>query len=330
MALVFSWRSNTTAAFFAPGGEESYRYNAGSSTLASIQVNSLTGNIGGFALDMNNSGVSSWVGFNGIGNTPKTNPITINYRFAKAVSGTATATDSLLQLGGETASYFSVYAIQHQAGTGNLVFTQRNEVGQTSITNGIISSGFDFGDTSNHDLTIAWGGTASVDIFFYVDGVTIGSLNPTRHINYANIDNPFETITIGRYLNNNVSSHFGNELLIFDHELTPASIASVFTGPTRASFYSTTVSQPVNSTDPGAANVNSGTTYTFKGLSLTGTLALGTFTDPGVANVNSGTSYIFNSSTLTGTLHDATFTDPGIANVLLNTDYIFNDSTRVS
>ena len=59
-------------------------------------------------------------------------------------------------------------------------------------------------------------------------------------------------------------------------------------------------------------------------LALVGTPA---DTDPGIAQVLSGTEYIFAGSTLTGTLNIPNNTDPGISNVRVDTEYIFNDST---
>lgn len=315
MSLVFQWRSNTTSAYYAPGGELAHWYDQGNATLASIQPNANTGVIGTTALDMNNAGLSSWFGWSGIGNTPLIKPISICYRLAMGAAGTATSNNSLFQLGGDTGSYYAQITLQYQGTTGDILLNTRNEAGSSGVTNGLMADGYDFGDTAFHDVVLTHAGTTTALWYMYIDGVTIGTASTIRSVNHDRSHNPFNTITLGRTLNNNTSAHFGNEFCIFDHELTGASVASAFPGSSRASFYSTTISQPINSTDPGVSNVNSGTGYTFKGDSLTGTLALANYTDPGITNVRVDTSYIYNSSTLTGTLNVPT-ANTGAANTV--------------
>jgi len=311
MSLTFSFRANTTSAYYAPGGELSGYYDQGQTTLAKIVDCTLTGCIGSKALDLNSSSFNSWRNFSGIGNTPLTQAITVVYRLARSSAGTATSVDSFFQLGGDTASYYSVLAFQQQVGN-NIVALKRNEIGQTDLTSVTVGS-YNFADTSFHDFVVSWAGTTTALLYTYFDGVTLGATTVIRSINVDQSIYSYNTISLGRYLTSNVSTHYCNEMLIFNEALSAASITATFTGPTRAAFYSATVSQPVNSTDPGSSNVASGVPYTFKGLSLTGSFG-GVYTDPGIANVLSGTSYIFNSATLTGTYHDATYTDPGIGN----------------
>jgi hypothetical protein len=100
------------------------------------------------------------------------------------------------------------------------------------------------------------------------------------------------------------------------------------------------------STDPGVANVLTGTNYTINSVGKTGTL---TSTDPGVANVVSGVGYQINSTSKTGTYVEPTaaqvkhavafgpsssltgtytgsdlWSDPGVNNVLNGINYNAN------
>jgi hypothetical protein len=98
-------------------------------------------------------------------------------------------------------------------------------------------------------------------------------------------------------------------------------------GSSRSSFVLASAFDGQSNTNPGAANVLSGTSYVISGITYTGSYSAGTYTNPGIANVLSGTSYIFNSSTLTGTYSPGTYSDPGISNVRNGTNYVFNNST---
>jgi len=306
MSLLFSWRSNTTAAYYAPGGEASTFYGQGDAKLGTIQATAPTGAIGTSVLDLNNSLLNSWFEFTGLGgNTPSTQDWTICYRMARGAAGTATSIDQLFQMGGNSASYFGLLTMGFNVTTDRLVMSMRNEIGQAGGTN-ISISVYNFSTTSFIDLVLTGRQSTSSSVTrlqCFIDGVTQNAeYTMARGINYNNISAPWSTITLGRAFNNNISTHYGNEFLIFDTVLSGASIASAFPGSSRTSFYSTTALQPINSTDPGIDNVNYGTGYTFKGDSLTGTLALANYTDPGIAQVATGTEYIYNNSTLTGTL----------------------------
>lgn len=306
MSVLFSWRSDTSTAYYAPGGERSYYYAQGAGgTTGQIAATAPAGCIGSTVLDLNNSGVNSWVEWGGIGNSPSSNNWTVNYRFSRGAAGTLTSNDQLINFGGNSASYFCLFSAGFQPTTDVLVLSMRNELGQSGGINISIASQV-INTLAMQDLTFVGQHSTTGSVLrvqCYLNGASFGSeYTFARGYNYDNIEFPWSVLTLGRNANNNVSVHYANELLIFDTALSSASISGVFTGETRTSFYSVTALQPINSTDPGVANVNSGTSYTFKGQTLTGTLSLGNYTDPGVANVAQGTNYIFADSTLTGTL----------------------------
>lgn len=320
MSLIFSYRGNTTTAYYAPGGEERTSLKQGG-TVTDIVACSLTGCISGYALDMNSAIFSSIVYFSGPRNTPNTNTFSLVFNLAKATAGTATSNSSIFQFGAISASYLSGFSIQHQTTTDNLRVSMRNEFG---LNGGNVDAVYNFANTDFRYLVVVNHGGSTLTT--YIDGATLGTGKFTRTFNFAFGEYLLNPMGIGAYLNNFISTFYLQELLVFDHALTGASVASAFAG-TPSAFYTASANQPVNSTDPGVSNVVSGTNYTFKGSSLTGTYSAGTYTDPGVANVLSGTSYIFNDSTLTGTYHDGSYSNPGIANVRSGTSYIFNDST---
>lgn len=97
------------------------------------------------------------------------------------------------------------------------------------------------------------------------------------------------------------------EFVIWDEVIDPSSVtlssgSGALNGASRTSWVSVENRDGGSYTDPGIANVLSGTVYTFEGNTLTGIYAVPDYSDPGVANVRLGTEYIFNSNTLTGAL----------------------------
>jgi len=303
MSLVFSFRSDTINAYYAPGGEVSSSYDQGQTTLTQIIDCSFTGCIGAKTLNMDNSAVNCWRQFFGADNTPaQTDEFTIVYRMARALGGsTSTSNDFLFQGGGDTGSYFGLFTMGFRAGD-ELVSSMRSEAGSNGGANQTIGT-YNFGDTSFKDFVVRGTHTGNLVIDVMIDAASIGGTTFSRGWSLANYPKgQWNTFTFGRSFNGNISTHYTNEVLIFDHYLTDASITSVFTGSSRTAFYSATAEQPINTVGPGAANVVDGTAYTIKGISLTGTFAVADYTDPGVANVLSGTGYVFNDATLTGTL----------------------------
>lgn len=298
MSLVFSYRSNTTSAYYAPGGELSGYFDQGQTTLAKIVDCTLAGCFGGKALDLNNTSFNSWRNFNGIGNTPTSSPITIVYRMSKGVAGTSAANDSMIMLGGDTSSFFCGLGFGQQSGDRMLVYL-RNELGQAGTNVGGNTVGFyNFNTNSFRDISLVHEGTTTAQIYLLANGVTIGGASTTRSINFDVVGNPYNSITLGRFVANNASDHYCNEVLIFNKACSAATLAAL---ALRSDFYSTTANQPYNSTDPLSTNVATGVNYTFKGTSLTGSFGA-VYTDPGIENVENEVSYIFNGVTLTGTL----------------------------
>lgn len=136
-----------------------------------------------------------------------------------------------------------------------------------------------------------------------------------------------------------------NEFVIWDTIIDPTSVACggsnvSLNGSSRANFVDVTAFTG-DSTDPGIANVRSGTSYIINGSSLSGTAAI-----PTAANVRSGTSVDATTGTLvvpslantktgvagdggTGTYDGSDrWTDPGQTNVRSATAYKANSTTN--
>ena len=216
------------------------------------------------------------------------------------------------------------YSISNQLAVGNVQHTCYDEdavrtishknVGVLSLTAGNIYDLIFRADYSNPFPVMS----------SYLDGVLLGAITGTS--TFLAADFPFAGLAHGFGANYT----FGNAKWLVEHYGVydghiPNPTDYVAGGAVDAELLAL-VGTPTD-TDPGIAQVLSGTEYIFAGLTLTGTLNVPTSTDPGIANVLSGTSYIINDSTLSGTYHDGSYSDPGISNVRVDTNYIFNDST---
>lgn len=304
---LFSLRGDTISAYYAPGGEQPMVEDSGDASLCSSVAFATSTCIGGRAISFFREGLNSTLAYTGYKNTPLngTDGITVAMRLQFPNGTTPAFNNSIFMLGGRTNSLYSNFSVSQQ-GTGQYVFACRNDIGQnnfsgeTITTSLSISSSLTINDGDFHDLVIQWSGLNTGDIQFFMDGVTIGSVNPTRSMADI-IDYAWFPIQVGNFVNTRASEFYLNELVLYEH-ITDASITSAFTGPSRSSFISVSKLQGLNSTDPGVGNVADGTEYIYQGNTQTGTFVFPVSTDPGVGNVAVGTGYTINDTSLTGTL----------------------------
>ncbi len=188
-------------------------------------------------------------------------------------------------------SYGSDYQSVINGGT----FTNEPVYNYNTINNGLFQS-----DNSQNELGFIYGGTFT-GINFYNSGGAIygGTFTGNNFYNCTGGDgNGGDSgnnsgIYNGTFLGNNFSNAFYADYGIIRN--------GTFGGTNFQNNGGSIVEMNfIASTDPGVANVNTGTTYQINGTSLTGTL---TSTDPGVANVLDGIAYEINSSPQVGTLN---------------------------
>lgn len=297
---MFHLRGDTTAAFYAPGGEIPANFSQATSTgVESVAFNTSTC-IGGRALSFNVPGFNNWLVYSGIQNTPEYGNDGITWLNRFYVENTQpTFNNSLWQLGARTNGLLSSFAFQNQASSNNLAVYCRNELGQP-VFQDVASGSFDLVPGQMNDWVMRWDGTSTSNIEIFLNGSTICTAAPARGM-LGQDTYPWNPITFGQYLNASSSEILLNESVILSGVLSAASIASAFPGPSRTDYYQATKLQGLNNTDPGVANVV-GVDYIFQGNTLTGNYSTPDYTDPGVGNVAQGTEYIFNDNTQTGTL----------------------------
>lgn len=313
MGTTFAYRSDTTVAYYADGDPRSRGIGQVATTTTTQIIDydagpqTLTSWIGTKALDLDYKGLNMWRDWNATGNYPghsAGSTVVTNYRFAFNDTSTGTIFG------------FGVFERNHgrleweyHVGTGFIAtmysaLAFNGGVDVLHITESTWQTNFPDAFAA-YDLTVKLVNTTTgLEVTYYMNGTKITSTAFTRdwHDGLYTDGPPFVGMVAGGSAFDRNSSQYLNEWVIHDGDITDGSIASFFTGPSRSTFWSTTAKRITETTDPGIANVNSGTGYTFEGNSLTGILALTNYSDPGVANVAAGVTYIYADATLTGTL----------------------------
>lgn len=316
-SVMFAWRSDTTSAYYAPGGEipALYAQTPGLPNNATIIPYATTGCIGGAVLDLfeNGAGAGQWIRWNGIKNTPEhfaetDGGVTILVRGFFPAGDTPPFNNSFMNFGGYSNGFWANIALSQQP-AGQWVQEIRNEIGQGMISGSTISTSFGLTSTIAYDMVVRVANTATGTFSIMLNGSTVASVGQLRgYVSniFPKLRWPMFSFGLGTYLAATVSDFLANELVFWDRYLSDASITSIFTGPSRTSFYDAGGTlpkvQPFQQADPGIANVADGTEYIVNGNTLTGTFTFPVSTDPGVENVAIGTGYTLNDASLTGTL----------------------------
>ncbi len=330
MAITFAVRGDSFTARYAPGQATAIARRGGSAagTVPVIAATTTTGLIGGSMIDLDRNVAASnsrYVSWPALGNisTARTRSVLVRCAF-----GEAGISQGIFRIGGPNnenmqfafwlnagvirVRLFSEYATQYLNATG--VFNPT--LGQY------------------YDIVLTWDGTNGANsAILYIDGAAVITATPTGSWPTPIDTTIIDSILVGAHLTVPLARLRLNELVVWDTVIDPTNVALTsgngsLNGSTRTAFVDVSVLDGSQFSNPGAANVMSGTSYVFAGVTYSGSVHNATYTDPGIANVLSGTSYIFNDATLTGTFSAPTYTDPGVGNVLSGTSYIFNDVTQ--
>lgn len=193
-------------------------------------------------------------------------------------------------------------------------------VTQTENDVNLISStvaGASFTSGTATELVITWDGSGTASSCkVYQNGSLLGSLTPAAAITLRN-NLKYKTIAVGISHNGAVSQFDLNEFAIYDGNLTAGEVSTLWS---RSTWISSSAFDGSSYSDPGIANVRSGTAYTYAGSSQTGTLAT-----PSLSNVKTGVAGDGGVGTYDGSDR---WTDPGESNVREGTAYKANSTTN--
>lgn len=276
----------------------------------SVDATSLTGSVWDFDVGtVSNVGVH----YSGIGNWPNTQAVSI---LTRVKFGSLSGTLGLWNCSSDTrrnAGQLSLY-IQNA----DFKVYMRDDGGSLGINN-VTIAGHGMSTGVWYDILVTYTGDNTTNGFnVYVDNSLIGSITSGR-----SWDSPrrkvYTGMTFGQSENVNNCQMVIDEVAIWNEIINPASVtlesgSGALNGASRASLVASTPTVAIS--DPGIANVRSGTSYGFGGVSLTGTLAVpsaddvrsgvsvdagtGNLTLPSENDVESGVSFGTNGTEFTG------------------------------
>jgi hypothetical protein len=338
MAIVFAVRGTSKNARYSNGGATGVDQN--SEWTVTTDATSLCGSSLVAGANNNRKAIVWPARFN----TPNSRNISILLRQRPAYSNAPTASRPALPGLYVGNGRLGRFEFTHALTTGNINLLLINNAGSNSL-NAAIGNWLPTSGTA-YDLVFTWDGTTNTNaIKFYIDGVLLGQATASAAMAAAWGNTSWSEISLGDTVAGAVwNGSSVEELVVWDTIIDPTSVALVsgtgsLNGASRTSLVDVAAFDGSVYSNPGAANVRSGTGYTYAGVSTTGSLVVpslantkigvagdggtGTYdgtdrhSDPGVANVRLGTAYKSNSETdnRTGTLAATTDTDPGVGNV---------------
>jgi hypothetical protein len=237
--------------------------------------------------------------------------------------------------------------------------TLRNDAGQEMKDQVVIASNADL--NVYHDwVGTCTGALGTAGLNWFRDAANIGAYDLLIAA-AATKDKFLSQIMLGLCTNVVSGGWHIEEFVVWDGVIDPSAVQlesgiGALNGPLRTSFVDVPIFNGSLSTDPGVANVITGTSYVINGVDKTGTYLVlapsnvkvgvdygpgmgltGTYngsdrwTDPGVSNVLEDVDYKANSLTdnRIGTLHLPVSVDPGVGNVLKDVAYEIDDVAKV-
>lgn len=282
MALIFSWRAgdNSLDARYSSYGKTGYGYAVGA-----ISVAADAGAIGGKSVDLTNTAAFRSISWDGK-NFANGRAFSFNLRIKPNYSGAPAANRAYVQVSaGRATTAGLLVEIRHVVTTGNLVIFVSTDAGVAAV-NAVSAGAWSPTSGTWYDIGFAWDGTTTASsLKVYVDSALLGSITPTAALSSSLTRDSWKIISVGMNaaasspastveefsawdsvvdFTSNVALESGNGLL---NGASRTSYVSDVAGATLTSF------DGLNSTDPGIANVKSGTSYFINGTSYTGTYA---------------------------------------------------------
>jgi hypothetical protein len=313
MGIVFAVRGDSFAARYSTGGKTGINFSGGYSVAA--DAGALSGSTI-LAAANNNAKILSWPARR---NTPNGRSISVLVRLKTGYAGAPASSRPLFPILYSACARFMKIAVTHTVTSGNVTCVTSNESAGGGV-NGSAGAWSPASGSTFYDVVYTWDGTTTANAFkVYIDGVSLGNLTASAAFSASITNEWFQAIELGdgfQGIYQNATAY--DEIVIWDTVIDPTSVALVsgtgsLNGASRTSLVDVASSDGSSYTDPGVANVKTGTAYTYAGASQTGTYdGSDRWTDPGESVVVSGVAYKANSTTNNKT---GTFTTPTAAQI---------------
>jgi len=302
MALIFQVRGNALNAWYSSASNSAQQVlGSGASTIVTA-TDSGTNILNSSIIQKVDSTHTRALNYPGFANWSSQKAFSIVYRIVPRWSGQPAAAQGYFLFNGPfngSATGPGISVAQTTAGKIQ-VFTQDN-----SWTNLINSTGTVVSTATSgtaEEWVFVWDGTASASSFvIYKNGSSFDTITPAAGLTTRN-NMLTNGLVFGLSLPGATGNYDINELAIYDTALTSGDVSTLWA---RSDWISSSTFNGASYTDPGASNVQTGTSYTFAGVSETGTYdGSNRWSDPGVSFVFTGITYKANSLTnnRTGTM----------------------------
>lgn len=276
-----------------------------------------TGITGAFGNVIDLSGTAKRLSYNSRLNFP-TGAFTILLRFAPKY--TAGANVSLFSVGPASGTRASGIDIRNAAADDKICILMQDALVALQV-NACVTAAIGTVTDQMMDLWITYDNSTNLKVFAAQNGNSPTQVGSTITAS-APTGGARDTITSSSMLIGDGAIFNGgnmtvDEIVIWDSVQTPSSFGA------RSDYITDTAFDGLSYTDPGVANVNVGTTYTFAGSTLTGTK-----TTPATSDVKHGVTFGASLAS-TGTYRGADlYTDPGVANCLNTVTYTFDGASQ--
>lgn len=308
-ALKFQVRGTQLDAYVTQAKKDWYRASANG------QVPALVSDAGASIFGGSKIDVRDLIGPNAIcypfiGNIGNTGPMTLLVRVVPTFTGNPSRVNTYVYASGSDGQSQGFYIRHNTNGTLNLSIRDRNQSDRINVDSSAYSSAV---AGTAMDIWITWDGTANANgVKFYAaqHGNTASLVSQhTASVAFGARDTyaiNFICFGLGVF---GTGDFYLNEAAIWDEVVDPTSFGA------RSTFITASAFEGLSYSDPGASSVKTGTSYTYAGVSNTGTYTgSDRWTDPGVANVRSGTAYKADSTSNNRT---GTASIPAASNVLV-------------
>ena len=301
MAIVFAVNARDAtsnyAARYSTSGGNGYSYGT-------VSRDSDAGAISGYNFNLASGGAAIrgiiWPGFQ---NTPATRTWSVLVRLKPNYSGTPGTAVGMIRIGSVPGGSSGLGSMAFHHNTSGNIVCLVNDESCNNLGSLTVKSAWSPTSGTWYDIVVTWDGTNGTgSLKGFVDAVAGATATPSGSWPVSKNQYLCTDINLGNSANVSGSNYYFDEVVIWDSVIDPTanqtleSGSAKLNGASRSSLVSVTA-QSSGYTDPGVANVKTGTTYLFGGSTNTGTYdGSDRWTDPGESNVRNGTAYKANST----------------------------------
>jgi hypothetical protein len=270
--LKFAYRSSAsyTAARYASWGKNGYASQA-----SLISASADVGALSGYLTDLSNTTAAKGLIFPGWKNTPESRSFSVLVRAKINYTGSPAANRCMWSIGYGQSTVGPLIQCWHTS-TGNFVVYSKNEA-NTICLNSTSFGAWSPTSGTYYDIVFKWDGTTSANAAkVYIDNSLLGQATASAALTASWDSKYMQNIVLGLTPSVTTSAYYLDEFVIWDGDQSTSAAdlvggSGALNGASRTALVDAADFDGATHTDPGIANVKSGTNYTYNGSSKTGT-----------------------------------------------------------